>query len=114
MTIHRDMYNKREEKVHIFKPVNRHLLVEEIGKAKETEHNILLPDDYKPQQSQYVTVRVVEMANDVSLSHIVVGSVIVVERSMIKEIECMQKSLSLILENYVLGRVWDGLDFEEA
>ena len=113
MTVHRDMFDKPKGK-NMFKPVNRHLLVEPVDKAEESEHNILLPEDYRPQQSQYAAVRIIEVADDVSLPHIIIGSVVVVERSMIKEIECLGCKLNLILENYVLGKVNDGLEFEEA
>ena len=47
----------------MFKPVNRYILVEEEQKDVQ-ESLIVLPDDYKPAEERYTTVKVREVADD--------------------------------------------------
>jgi hypothetical protein len=88
----------------IFYPVNRHLLVrpvEEASDNNEGEVKILLPQDYLPQRSQFVTVQILDWADDVAIKTREFSKAIV-ERSMIKEIEYGGEKLHIVLENYIL------------
>ena len=88
-----------------FTPVNRHILVRPCTQEqRQDEVSILLPDDYKPSESQFATVEVVAWANNVSLP-LCAGDTAVVDRSMVQEVECCGETHQLVLENYVLGIV---------
>ena len=84
-------------------PRNRHLLVElEPEKEEKKETGVLLPDSYKPQQSPYVAVKIVETAPDCSVD-CKSDDMIIVERSMLNEVSFGDKTFYLVLENYVMG-----------
>ena len=87
-----------------FVPVNRHLLIRPVDLPQEnqTEHGILLPSDYKPEQSEYAVVKILDWAEDVKLEPIDTELGAIVERSMIKRIEHDGDTVHLVLENYVL------------
>lgn len=92
------------------KPVNRHLLVIPHVKKNETSSGVVLPDDYKPEQDTYVEVTVIDVADDCSklfnsLRYGTIGEEkkIVVDRSMIQEVNVKDKTHYLVLENYVVG-----------
>ena len=92
----------------IYLPVNRHYLIELIEEQeKKSEHNILLPEDYKPSQSEYATVRIIDWAADVKDKPTLENTLAIVERSMIKELQYKEHKLHLILENYILCTVYD-------
>ena len=87
----------------MFKPVNRYILVEEEQKDVQ-ESLIVLPDDYKPVEERYTTVKVREVADDVRFK-LVPSSKIVIDRSMLEEITIGHTNYSVILDNYVVGIV---------
>ncbi|MEK9769713.1 MAG: hypothetical protein VW683_12385 [Betaproteobacteria bacterium] len=87
----------------MFKPVNRYILVEEEQKDVQ-ESLIVLPDDYKPAEERYTTVKVREVADDVRFK-LVPSSKIVIDRSMLEEITIGHTNYSVILDNYVVGIV---------
>ena len=66
-------------------------------------------DDFKQEESRYITATVVDVASDCSTAfNQLRGSAnknktIIVERSMIEEIIVKEKSYYTILENYVVG-----------
>jgi len=92
----------------IYLPVNRHYLIELVEEEKEkSEHNILLPEDYRPQQSEYATVKLVDWAADVKYKPASENTMAIVERSMIKELEYKEQKLHLILENYILCTIYE-------
>ena len=88
----------------ILEPRNRHILVipEEAEPDQQEERTVLLPDNYRSPQSPYVAVRVVSAAPDVS-QLIISGDVLIVERSMLKEVSFNGSIYNLVLENYILG-----------
>ena len=62
MTIHRNMFNKTENKMNkpTYIPMNRHLLVQRRPKPEaELEQTVLLPEGYKKTESRYEVVNVV-------------------------------------------------------
>jgi co-chaperonin GroES (HSP10) len=91
----------------MFKPVNRYLHVDiEQNKDNQTESGILLPDNFKPNEQRYVCAKVISVSDDSKFSeHITEGSIIIVDKSMIEEINFIDKSINVVLENYILGVV---------
>ena len=69
----------------MFKPVNRHILVDLDQRNDEQKSLIVLPEDYQPEQQKHSVVRVIEKSDDVKFN-LIVGSKIVVDSSMIEEI----------------------------
>lgn len=89
----------------MFKPLNRHIQIE-IGNANpnETETGILLPEDFKPTEERYTTATVLATSDDVKfIDSLNEGTQIVVDKSMVEEIKFGNKSINVILENYILG-----------
>lgn len=92
------------------KPVNRHLLIVPHIKNNETNSGVVLPDDYKPDQDQYIEATVIDVAEDCSkqFDSLRFGTIsdekrIIIDRSMVQEINLKDKTHYLILENYVVG-----------
>ena len=89
-----------------FEPTNRHILVSPIEERKEEKNSlIMLPDDYKKQESPYLACSVLAVASDSKL----VGTLfnkdtIIVERRMLEKIEMKGREFYLVLDNYVMGR----------
>lgn len=96
-------------RVEMLKPVNRHLLIVPHVKKNETNTGVLLPEDYNPEQDQYIEASVIDIATDCDkqFRHLRYGTVdnnrIVVDRSMIQEVTLKDKTHYMILENYVVG-----------
>ena len=91
------------------KPVNRHLTIVPHIKRSETQTGVLLPDDFKQEDDRYITATVLDVASDCASvfqkmrGHSTDSRVVVVERSMIEEIEVADKSYFTVLENYIVG-----------
>ena len=86
----------------MFKPVNRHILIDVSRNEESGGSSIILPEDYKPQQQKHSVVQVLNKSDDVKFD-LVVGSKIVVDSSMIEEIVINNTTYNVILENYVVG-----------
>ena len=86
-----------------FKPRNRHLLVKLAEVKKEEQTQVLLPNEYMPEESEYVTVRIKDWSPDCTKGAWSRKMLAIVERSMLKEIKLDQDKFHVILENYVLG-----------
>jgi len=88
-----------------FTPFNRHILIDVIEEQEEEKkHSFLLPDDYKKQKSPYALCKVRDFSCDCKID-IATNMNIVVQRSMIEQIEILDKTYYLVLENYVYGSV---------
>lgn len=91
------------------KPTNRHLLIVPHVKSNETNTGVLLPEDYDPGQDPFIEATVIDIADDCAkqFKHLTYGTIgenkIVVDRSMIQEINLKDSTHYLILENYVMG-----------
>lgn len=91
------------------KPVNRHLLIVPHVQKNETNTGVLLPDDYKPEESRYIEASVVDIADDCDkqFRHLRLTNIdnnrIVIDRTMVEEVSLKDKTHFLILENYVVG-----------
>ena len=96
-----------------FKPINRHILIEFLSEEAETSEEqddlgIVLPETYKPKQEQYAAVRLLACASDCnSVGDLIEDATLLVEASMINEIQFKGESYQVILENYVIGRIRD-------
>jgi co-chaperonin GroES (HSP10) len=93
------------------KPANRYMLiVPHFRKAKKTSSGVLLPDEYKQEESRYIKATVVAIADDCSAqfqslkrnSHDE-NKIVVIDSSMVEEVKFDNKKNYLILENYVIG-----------
>ena len=83
------------------RPCNRYILIKPIAEDKE-ESTILVPDGYKPKTNSFVSAYVLDWADDVKLQ-IHENSVVVVNGSMVEEVEFGGIKYHLVLENYILG-----------
>jgi co-chaperonin GroES (HSP10) len=90
-----------------FEPHNRHLWIEPLDKKEEeNDMMIIMPDDYKPAQSPYVIGKIKAMACDCDIS-LDVGDIIVVDRTTVQEIKAENRTIYVVKENYVYGRLHD-------
>ena len=89
----------------MFKPVNRYVHVKLIeNEAPKTQSGILLPESFKPTEERYTCVEVISVSEDIKFKeHVDCGDRIIVDKTMIDEINFMGKSINVILENYILG-----------
>ncbi len=86
-------------------PFNRHILIELLEKEEKVDNKpFLLPDDYKKQKSPYVLCKVLDFCHECKID-ITTNMDIIVQRSMIEEIEILDKTYYLVLENYVYGSI---------
>ena len=90
------------------KPMNRHLLIQRVEDntdAAESPHGILLPEEYKPKQERYVSVRLLDFASDCnSIGELIRGENYIIDSSMIESIAYQGNMHTLVLENYVVAR----------
>lgn len=87
----------------MFKPVNRHFLVELPVEDKEGNDSIvLLPENYKKPNVRYGVVSVREIADDVRMS-CYPHDKLIVDLRMIEEIRHNNYVWHVILENHVVG-----------
>lgn len=84
-----------------FKPVNRYILVD-LFLQENKESVVLLPDDYKQEESQYELVQVLETSDTCTLDVSRYDQIIVI-KNMIEEIICDGHTYNIVLENYVVG-----------
>jgi co-chaperonin GroES (HSP10) len=88
-----------------FKPLNRYIEIEtEPTASPQTESGILLPADFKINESRHACVKVKSWDNEVrfadSLSE---NSYLIVDKSMVEDVTVNGKTINLVLDNYVLG-----------
>ena len=88
----------------MFKPVNRHILIEVPSTDQEQESLIVLPEDYKPEEEKFIEAVAMSSAEDVRFM-VKKGSKLIVDRSMIEEISVGGTIYNVILENYVVGMI---------
>ena len=95
--------------IKMLKPVNRHISIVPHFKQENTESGVILPDDYKEEESRFIKATVIDVAADFKsdFHQLKYGRVgpkeIVVDKSMIEEVEIGNKIHYMILENYVVG-----------
>ena len=91
----------------MFRPVNRHIQIDlSVEDPSEPAPTILLPEDFKPQQDKYTAAQVVAVADDVKFKSLLTPKTkVVVDKAMIEEIKFADKSINVVLENYIVGIV---------
>jgi co-chaperonin GroES (HSP10) len=93
-------------------PRNRHIVVKPAFEKKVekesgvTSTGVLLPDDYREKESPYVQAKVVESSPDCSIG-VSKGDKVLIQRSMLEEIEVNGNNVYLVLENYIYGVLSD-------
>lgn len=98
-------------KMQTLRPLNRHLLVIPHVKENETSAGVLLPDDYKPEESRFIEATIIDVASDCSdqIRKIKYNhndndtKRAIVDRTMLQSIVIKDKTYHLVLENYVVG-----------
>ena len=88
-------------------PFNRHILIipEHVEREKKKEQSaILLPDDYSKVEGKYCAATVLAWAEDCRFN-LEENSRIIIDRSMIEEIEYGGEKYHLILDNYIIGTI---------
>jgi len=88
----------------MFKPVNRHILVEMVDGEESSTPLIVLPEDFKPAMEKYAVVKVLNFADDIRFE-LKSAPRIVVDQSMIEEIVVNKTTYNVIQDNYVVGIV---------
>jgi len=88
-----------------FKPVNRYIEIEVQPKEQpQTDTGILLPSDFKVEEARHACVKVKSWDAEVRFSDSLnENSWIVVDKSMIEEVNVRGNTINLVLDNYVLG-----------
>tara|TARA_Y100000034_G_C6721113_1_gene319032 strand:+ start:233 stop:523 length:291 start_codon:yes stop_codon:yes gene_type:complete len=94
----------------LFKPVNRYVLVKTQQKQAETASGIVLPESFKPAEERHAIVSVIDWADDVRFKNILSArsklgehSMIVIDKSMMEEINVDGSKYNVILDNYIIG-----------
>ena len=96
-------------RIEMLKPVNRHLLIVPHVQKNETSSGVLLPEDFRPEENRYIEASVIDIADDCDkqFRHLRYTSIdnnkIVIDRTMIEEVNIKDKTHFMILENYVVG-----------
>ncbi len=86
----------------MFIPVNRYIVVELPPRREDISSDILLPEDYAPKLAAHVVGTVCEFAEDVRFP-LNIGDRVIIDRSMLEEIEVDNETYSVVLDNYVIG-----------
>lgn len=91
-----------------FIPVNRHIQIEIIEKEDGDGTVILMPQGYQKTEETYQMVNVLSVSDTVRIM-VVPGDKIFIDRKMVEEIKTEEfGTISLILDNYVVGIVPKG------
>tara|TARA_R110000765_G_scaffold213290_2_gene318346 strand:+ start:523 stop:804 length:282 start_codon:yes stop_codon:yes gene_type:complete len=87
------------------KPVNRYVQITAMKKeTEESDTGILLPADFKPKESRHRTASVVSWADDVRFAEtLVVGAKIVIDNTMVEQINTANGQINVIQDNYVIA-----------
>ncbi len=91
----------------MFNPVNRYVSIRLPTPPQHmTESGIMLPADFKPKEERYVTAEIISWANDVRFKeNLKVGTQIVVDKTMVEEINIKNQTINIVLDNYIIGIV---------
>lgn len=87
-------------------PVNNYLWVRPLEDGGTEEGSILLPQDYRPAESAFAVVEVVNCSGE-SGTIWGVGLQLVVEAQMLRDIQHNDETFTVIKENHVIGILSD-------
>jgi|TARA_R100000995_G_C3467380_1_gene116447 hypothetical protein len=93
----------------MFVPVNRYIHVK-IDRPEQDldDYDIVLPDDYNPKEDKHIVVNVVDWSSEVRFAHLLKPGIrMVIDQSMVEEISINNETISIILDNYVVGLLDD-------
>ena len=97
------------DRIKSLKPLNRHVtIVPHFGEQK-TDNGVILPEDFKQEESRFVKATIVDIATDCKedlkrMQRTAKSNVVaVVVRSMIEQIELDDRKHYVILENHIVG-----------
>ncbi len=92
----------------VLKPVNRYVWVS-VSTLQEntTESGIVLPDDFKPEQEKFGTAKVIRAADDTRFP-LQGGAMVIVDKSMVEEINVNNQLFTVVQDNYILGILSEG------
>ena len=91
----------------MFEPLNRYLHID-LGEPSphETATGVLLPQDFKPTEERHVVASVVAWSTEVRFAEqLSPGAQVLVDKSMVEQVEINGEDASLVLDNYVLGLI---------
>ena len=80
-----------------FKPCNRYILIQ-TEEEQQSKSAVLLPEDYKPKQEGFVTAKVLATSEEASEF---------ANKAMTEKVKVSGETLTLILQNYVMGVLED-------
>ena len=80
-------------------PLNRYLVVEPILEQKK-DSGVLIPDDYKAEQSAHILVSLLKAHPESKLKQ---DSKLVVPTHMVEEVDFFGEKYYIVLENHVVG-----------
>tara|TARA_B100000900_G_C20521626_1_gene692438 strand:- start:854 stop:1159 length:306 start_codon:yes stop_codon:yes gene_type:complete len=88
-----------------FKPLNRYIEIEiQPISQPQTNSGILLPDDFKVDEARHACVKVKSWDSEVRFADSLDQHTwLVVDKSMIEEVNVRGNTINLVLDNYVLG-----------
>ena len=88
----------------MIKPVNRYIQITQPELEAQTESQILLPADFKPEEERYKVVTVESWAPDVRfVDQLEMKCRAIVDASMIEEIKAQNRRITVIQDNYVIA-----------
>jgi co-chaperonin GroES (HSP10) len=89
----------------LFKPVNRYVAIKLADQRENmTESGIMLPADFKPKEERYVAAQVINWSPEVRFEEdLAVGTIVVVDKSMVEEINIKNETINIVLDNYIVG-----------
>ena len=96
----------------LVRPLNRHLMVSNPKKQKDSNQEILLPDDFLKETERYVITEAFAAASDckpqIQQAFLASNSVKIIVRSeMIEAVTIAGNEQYFVLENHVLGIISD-------
>ena len=96
-------------RIESLKPMNRYVTIVPHFDDKKTDTGVLLPDDFKQEESRFIKATVVDIATDCKedLKRMRRSSktsvTAVVDRTMIETVEVADRKHYVVLENYIVG-----------
>ena len=90
-----------------FIPYNRYLLVQKVEQAEsESASSILVPDNVAIRP-EFSLVELLAVASDCEKFNGEIGQTIVVNSNMIENVKVNNQEFNIVLENHVIGLVFD-------
>jgi len=88
-----------------FTPLNRYIQVDvQPTTPPQTESGILLPNDFKVQEERHACVKVIAWDSGVRFADTLTeGCWLIIDKSMVEEVNVRGNTINLVLDNYVLG-----------